>query len=56
VSALAPFFVPDGDGFVATVSTRGPWSPTHQHGGPPPDDPFKGDGGRSGGAGGGAAY
>jgi len=35
VSALAPFFVPDGDGFVATVSTRGPWSPTHQHGGPP---------------------
>jgi len=29
---------------------------THQHGGPPPDDPFKGDGGRSGGAGGGAAY
>jgi len=29
------FYVPDGDGFVATVHTRGPWSPTHQHGGPP---------------------
>jgi acyl-CoA thioesterase len=29
------FFVPSGDGFVATPHTRGPWSPTHQHGGPP---------------------
>jgi Acyl-CoA thioesterase C-terminal domain/Acyl-CoA thioesterase N-terminal domain len=29
------FYVPDGAGFVATVHTRGPWSPTHQHGGPP---------------------
>jgi hypothetical protein len=29
------FYVPDGDAFVATVHTRGPWSPLHQHGGPP---------------------
>src|SRR5881296_1531239 len=29
------FYVPDGDAFVATVHTRGPWSPRHQHGGPP---------------------
>jgi hypothetical protein len=29
------FFVPDGDGFVATPLTRGPWSRGHQHGGPP---------------------
>ena len=29
------FFVPDGDGWVATSHTRGPWSPNHQHGGPP---------------------
>ncbi|PYM82867.1 MAG: thioesterase family protein, partial [Candidatus Rokuibacteriota bacterium] len=29
------FYVPDGDDFVATVHTRGPWSPKHQHGGPP---------------------
>ena len=29
------FYVRDGDGFVATVHTRGPWSPEHQHGGPP---------------------
>lgn len=29
------FYVPDGDEFVATVHTRGPWSPAHQHGGPP---------------------
>lgn len=29
------FFVPDGDAWVATSHTRGPWSPTHQHGGPP---------------------
>ena len=33
--ALPPFFVPDGKGFVATESTRGPWSRQHQHGGPP---------------------
>jgi hypothetical protein len=29
------FFVPDGDAWVATAHTRGPWSRTHQHGGPP---------------------
>ena len=29
------FFVLDGDRFVATGSTRGPWSRDHQHGGPP---------------------
>jgi hypothetical protein len=29
------FYVPDGDAWVATVHTRGPWSPGHQHGGPP---------------------
>ena len=29
------FYVPDGDDFVATVHTRGPWSAAHQHGGPP---------------------
>ena len=27
--------MPDGDAWVATVHTRGPWSPAHQHGGPP---------------------
>ena len=30
-----PFFVPQADRFVATRSTRGPWSRDHQHGGPP---------------------
>ena len=29
------FFIPDGDAWVATPHTRGPWSPMHQHGGPP---------------------
>lgn len=29
------FFVPDGDRFIATDHTRGPWSSEHQHGGPP---------------------
>jgi len=29
------FFVPDGDRFVATAHTRGPWSEDHQHAGPP---------------------
>jgi hypothetical protein len=29
------FFTPDGDGFVASELTRGPWSPSHQHAGPP---------------------
>jgi hypothetical protein len=29
------FFVPDADTWLATTHTRGPWSPVHQHGGPP---------------------
>jgi hypothetical protein len=29
------FYLPDGDGWIATTHTRGPWSPAHQHGGPP---------------------
>lgn len=29
------FYVPDGEGFSSTVNTRGPWSPEHQHAGPP---------------------
>lgn len=29
------FYVPDGNGFVATEHTCGPWSATLQHGGPP---------------------
>jgi acyl-Coa thioesterase superfamily protein/acyl-CoA thioesterase superfamily protein len=29
------FFVPDGEGFVSTELTRGPWDPGAQHGGPP---------------------
>jgi len=29
------FFLPDGDRFVATEHTRGPWSAAHQHAGPP---------------------
>ncbi len=29
------FYVPDGDGFVATELTRGPWDPGAQHAGPP---------------------
>jgi hypothetical protein len=29
------FFLPDGDRFAATDHTRGPWSPAHQHAGPP---------------------
>jgi hypothetical protein len=29
------FFIPDGDRFASTESTRGPWSPEYQHGGPP---------------------
>lgn len=28
-------FVPDGDRFIPTELTRGPWSPDAQHGGPP---------------------
>ncbi|MEW5854134.1 MAG: thioesterase family protein [Myxococcota bacterium] len=29
------FFIPDGDRFLPTDHTRGPWSAEHQHGGPP---------------------
>lgn len=29
------FYEPDGDAFVATPYTRGPWDDRHQHGGPP---------------------
>ena len=32
---MSAFFLPDGDRYVATELTRGPWSPTHQHAGPP---------------------
>jgi len=35
VSQLPPFFVSEGDSFVPSASARGPWSPRHQHGGPP---------------------
>jgi Acyl-CoA thioesterase N-terminal domain len=31
----AAFYKPDGDGFVATEATRGPWDPDAQHAGPP---------------------
>lgn len=29
------FYLPDGDHFVSTEHTRGPWDPGTQHGGPP---------------------
>ncbi len=29
------FFLPDGERFIATPHTRGPWSPDLQHAGPP---------------------
>ena len=32
---MTPFFLRDGERFVATESTRGPWSRALQHGGPP---------------------
>jgi Thioesterase-like superfamily len=35
MSGPSAFFIPAGDGFVATELTRGPWSDDHQHGGPP---------------------
>jgi len=38
VSDLPPpdaFYVKTDDGFAATEATRGPWSPAHQHAGPP---------------------
>lgn len=31
----AAFYLPDGDGFVATEHTRGPWDERAQHAGPP---------------------
>jgi Thioesterase-like superfamily len=34
--ALPPFFTADSaDRFIPSASARGPWSPQHQHGGPP---------------------
>lgn len=33
--SAAPLFVREGDAYVPTDSTRGPWNPAHQHGGPP---------------------
>jgi acyl-Coa thioesterase superfamily protein/acyl-CoA thioesterase superfamily protein len=35
MTAPQSFFVPDGDRFIPTELTRGPWSPFTQHGGPP---------------------
>jgi Thioesterase-like superfamily len=35
VSAPPAFFIRDGERFVATESTRGPWHRDYQHGGPP---------------------
>lgn len=29
------FYLPEGDLLISTEATRGPWSPDHQHGGPP---------------------
>ena len=35
MTAAEPFYLTVGDAFVATPHTRGPWSDTQQHGGPP---------------------
>jgi len=35
MSEETAFFLLEGDRLVPTVLTRGPWSPVHQHGGPP---------------------
>ncbi len=35
MSQLPAFFVDDGERFIPSISTRGPWSARHQHGGPP---------------------
>lgn len=35
MTAPAAFYLPDGDAFVPTELTRGPWSPDAQHAGPP---------------------
>jgi Thioesterase-like superfamily len=29
------FYIPDGEGFLSTEYTRGPWDPRYQHAGPP---------------------
>jgi hypothetical protein len=53
------FYEPDGEGFVATELTRGPWDPGAQHAGPPAAligrEVERLGGGRIGGQGGGAA-
>lgn len=33
--AAQAFYEPEGEGFLATELTRGPWDPGHQHAGPP---------------------
>ncbi len=35
MTGQSSFFAPDGEAFVSTELTRGPWSAEHQHGGPP---------------------
>jgi Thioesterase-like superfamily len=35
LASLDAFYVPDGDNYVATELTRGPWDPGSQHAGPP---------------------
>ena len=35
LTAADAFYVPDGDEYVATELTRGPWDPDSQHAGPP---------------------
>jgi hypothetical protein len=35
MSEPGAFFERDGDRFIPSVLTRGPWRPEHQHGGPP---------------------
>ena len=35
MTAADAFYVPDGDEYVATELTRGPWDPDSQHAGPP---------------------
>lgn len=35
MSEETAFFILEGERLVPTALTRGPWSPTHQHGGPP---------------------
>lgn len=35
LAVAASFYVPDGELFISTECTRGPWNPEHQHAGPP---------------------